>query len=58
MKPSHLETYIEIISLLERKGSSNLIDIRCTTNLNCYVIKENLVFLVKQGFVEEQTFGR
>lgn len=58
MTQSPLETYIEIINLLEREGPSNLIDIRDMTNLNCFSIKEKLGFLIKQGLVEEQTFGK
>jgi predicted transcriptional regulator len=58
MTQSPLETYIEIINLLEREGPSNLIDIRNMTNLNCFSIKEKLGFLIKQGLVEEQTFGK
>ena len=58
MARSHLETYIEIISLLEQKGPSNPLDIMSMTNLNSFVMKEKLGFLVKQGLMEEQTFGK
>ena len=58
MKRSHLETYVEIVSLLAQKGPLELTHIMDKVNLNCSVLKEDLGFLVKQGLVEERAFGK
>ncbi len=58
MRRSHLEIYIEIISVLAQKGPLKLTPIMYKANLNCSVLKEDLNFLVKQGLVEERTIGK
>jgi predicted transcriptional regulator len=54
MRRSHLEMYIDIISLLARHGPLKLTHIMYKANLNGSVLKEDLNFLVKQALVEEQ----
>ncbi len=58
MKRSRLETYVEIVSLLAQKGPLKLTQIMYKANLNCSMLEEDLGFLVKQGLVEERTFGK
>ena len=58
MRRSHLEIYVEIISLLAQQGPLKLTHIMYKANLNCSVLKEDLSFLVKQALVEERTIGK
>jgi predicted transcriptional regulator len=58
MRRSHLEMYVEIISVLAQNGPLKLTLIMYKANLNCSVLKEDLGFLVKQGLVEERTIGK
>ena len=58
MRRSHLEIYVEIISVLAQKGPLKLTRIMYKANLNCTVLKEDLGFLVKRGLVEERTIGK
>ena len=58
MRRSHLEKYIEIIGVLAQNGPLKLTPLTYKANLNCSVLKEDLNFLVKQGLVEERTFGK
>lgn len=58
MRRSHLEMYVEIISVLAHNGPLKLTIIMYKANLNCSVLKEYLSFLVKRGLVEERTIGK
>ena len=58
MRRGHLEIYIEIISVLAQEGPLKLTHLMYRANLNCSELKKDLVFLVKQGLVEERTIGR
>jgi predicted transcriptional regulator len=58
MRRSHLEMYVEIISVLSQKGPLKLTRIMYKANLNCSVLKEDLDFLVKRGLVEKRTIGK
>jgi predicted transcriptional regulator len=58
MRRSHLEMYVEIISVLAHNGPLKLTLIMHKANLNCSVLKEYLSFLVKRGLVEERTIGK
>jgi predicted transcriptional regulator len=57
MKRSKLEMHVEILRVLAQRGSLQQTDIMYQANLSCNVLKENLVFLVKQGLVEEVNVG-
>ena len=57
MRHSHLETYVEIITLLAQTESLKLTNIMYNTNLNYTAMKDHLSFLITQGLVEEQTAG-
>ena len=43
--------------LLAQKGPLKLTFLMYKTNLNCSVLKEDLIFLLKQGLVEELIIG-
>ena len=55
---SHLEVYVEILSLLVQKGPQKRTHIMQKTNLNSNVLTENLSFLVKQALVEVRNIGK
>jgi predicted transcriptional regulator len=58
LRRSKLETYIDILNVLARKGPLKLTHVMYKANLNSNVVKENLVFLIKQHLVEERTIAR
>jgi predicted transcriptional regulator len=58
MRRSHLEIYIEILTLLSQNGPQKRTHIMQKTNLNFKVLTENLSFLVKQALVEERNIGK
>jgi predicted transcriptional regulator len=47
--------YVDILTVLARKGPLKLTHLMYKANLNCGVLKENLDFLIKQGLIEERT---
>ncbi len=55
MTRNHLETYVEIVSLISQAGPLKLTQIMYNTTLSYIELKEHLSFLVKQAFVEERT---
>jgi predicted transcriptional regulator len=55
LRRSRLETYVDILNVLARKGPLKLTHIMYKANVNCNILKEYLVFLIKQGLVEERT---
>jgi len=57
MRRSHLERYVEIISILARYGPLKPTHIMYQANVNSVVLKEDLQFLVKQALIEEVTTG-
>jgi predicted transcriptional regulator len=58
LRRSKLETYVDMLRVLARKGPLTLTHIMYKANVNCSVLKEYLVFLTKQGLVEERTIGK
>ena len=57
VKRSKLETYLSILNTLAKHSPLKLTHIMYEVNVNCSMLKEYLVFLVKQDLVEERTFG-
>ena len=58
MKRSKLEMHVDILKALSQRGPMQQTDIMYQANLNGNVLKENLVFLIKQGLVEELVVGK
>jgi predicted transcriptional regulator len=58
MRRSHLEIYVEILSLLVQKGPQKRTHIMQKTNLNSKVLTENLSFLAKQALIETRNIGK
>ena len=58
MKRSKIEIYVGILSILAQRGLSRITHIMYDSNTNCSVLKENLLFMIKQGLVEEKTVGK
>lgn len=58
MRRSKLEMYVDILSVLARRGPLKLTHVMYKANVNCSVLKEYLDFLMKQGLVEERTVGK
>ena len=58
MRRSKLETYIDILNVLARKGPLKLTHVMYKANVNSNVLKEDLDFLIKQNLVEERTIAR
>ena len=58
MRRSKLETYIDILNALARKGPLKLTHVMYKANVNCNVLKEDLGFLIKQNLVEERTIAK
>jgi predicted transcriptional regulator len=58
LRRSKLETYIDILNVLARKGPLKLTHVMYKANVNCNILKEYLVFLIKQGLVEERNISR
>ena len=50
--------YVDILTVLARKGPLKLTHVRYKANVNCSVLKEYLEFLIKQGLVEERTLRK
>jgi predicted transcriptional regulator len=50
--------YLDILGVLERSGQLKLTHIMYETNVNCFILKEYLGFLMKQNLIEERTVGR
>lgn len=57
MRRSKLETYIDILNVLARKGPLKLTHVMYKANVNCNVLKGDLGFLIEQGLVEERTIA-
>jgi len=58
LRRSKLETYIDILNALARKGPLKLTHVMYKANVNCNVLKEDLGFLIKQNLVEERTIAK
>jgi len=54
VRRSKLEMYVDIISVLARRGPLKLTHIMYKANVNCSVLSEYLEFLLKQELVEER----
>ena len=54
MRRSKLEIEIDILKILEQRGPLKLTHLMYKTNLNCGVLKKNLIFLIKQDLIEER----
>jgi predicted transcriptional regulator len=50
--------YVDILSVLSRRGPLKLTHVMYKANVNCSVLKEYLDFLMKQGFVDERPGGK
>ena len=57
MRRSKIEIYMEILSILSQRGFSRITHIMYDSNTNCSLLKENLIFMIKQGLVEEKFVG-
>jgi len=55
MKRSKLEMYVDILKVLAHTGPSKLTHITYKSNVNGGMLKEHLVFLIKQRLVEKRT---
>jgi len=58
MRRSRLETYMDILRVLARRGPLKLTHIMYKANINCSALKGYMNFLIKQGLVEERTVGK
>ena len=58
MRRSKLEMYVDILTVLARRGPLKLTHVMYKANVNCSVLKEYLEFLMKQGLVEERIVGK
>jgi len=58
VRRSKLEMYVDILSVLARRGPLKLTHVMYKANVNCSILKEYLEFLIKQGLVEERTAGK
>ena len=56
-KRSKIEIYMKILSILSQRGLSRITHIMYDSNTNCSLLKENLLFMIKQGLVEERSIG-
>ena len=54
MRRSKIEIYMEILSILSQRGQSRITHIMYDSNTNCSLLKETLIFMIKQGLVEEK----
>jgi predicted transcriptional regulator len=50
--------YVDILTVLARKGPLKLTHVMYKANVNCSVLKEYLDFLLKQGLIEERNVGK
>ena len=57
MRRSKIEIYMEILSILNQRGLSRITHIMYDSNTNCSLLKENLIFMIKQGLVKEKFVG-
>jgi predicted transcriptional regulator len=58
IRRSKIEICIEILSILNQRGLSRITHIMYNTNTNCSLLKEILVFMMKQNLVEEKSVGK
>ena len=58
IRRSKIEICIEILSILDQRGLSRITHIMYNTNTNCSLLKEILVFMMKQNLVEEKNVGK
>jgi predicted transcriptional regulator len=58
VRRSKLEMYVDILSVLSRRGPLKLTHVMYKANVNCSVLKEYLDFLMKQGLVDERPVGK
>jgi len=58
MRRAKLETQIDILKVLARNGPLKLSHIMYKANINCYVLKQCLDFLIQQNLVEKQTVSK
>ncbi len=55
---SKIEICIEILSILSQRGLSRITHIMYDTNTNCSLLKEIMVFMIKQNLVEAKNVGK
>jgi len=53
LRRSKLETYMDILRVLARRGPLRLTHIMYKANVNCSALKGYMDFLIKQGLVKE-----
>jgi predicted transcriptional regulator len=58
MKRSKLAIYVDILKVLAHTGPLKLTHIMYNANLNCTVLRKQLDFLIKGGFVENRTIKK
>jgi len=49
---------MDILKTLAQKGPLKLTHLMYKSNVNCEVLRKNLVFLIKQGLIEVRNVGR
>ncbi len=58
MRRSKLEIYIDVLEVLSQRGPLKLTHIMYKSYLNCSVLKGHLLFLIKQGLIDERIIGK
>jgi predicted transcriptional regulator len=58
MRRSKLETLVDILQVLSRRGPLKLTHIMYKANVNCKVLREYLDFLTRQNLIEERAVGK
>jgi predicted transcriptional regulator len=58
MRRSKLEMDVDILKILAQKGPLKLTHLMYKVNVNCDVLSKNVVFLIKQGLIEERNVGK
>ena len=55
---SKLEMYVDILNVLEQRGSLKVSHIMLEVKVSCNALKGYLDFLIKQGLIEEKIVGK
>ena len=58
MRRSKLEMYLDILSVLAKRGPLKLTHIMYKANVNCSVLTEYLDFLIQKELIEERNVGK
>jgi predicted transcriptional regulator len=58
MRRSKIEICVEILTILSQRGLSRITHVMYDSNTNCSLLKEILVFMIKQDLVEKKSVGK